>query len=234
MNDRMIRLSPRLQCVADCVRQGARFADVGTDHGYLPAWLLQAGLIERAIASDINPGPLASARSTAARYGLADRIDFRLCAGLEGIEAGEADTVAIAGMGGETVIGIIESAGWDWTGVTLLLQPMTKAELLRPWLAGNGFDIKTERLTRDRGILYTVLTVESGSMPELSRAEAWCGRGVQADPLYGEYAMDRVRKLERAAEGMRRGGRANEASVLDADASALRKTVREREYADGT
>lgn len=234
MADRTLRLSPRLQCVADYVQTGARFADVGTDHGFLPAWLLQTGRIKSAIASDIRPGPLESARYTAERYELAGRIDFRLCAGLDGIRADEADTVAIAGMGGETIIEILRRARWDWNGVTLLLQPMSRAELLRPWLAGNGFAIEAERLTRDRGILYTVLLVRAGEMPSLSRAEAWCGRGLSADPLYREYALERVNKLIYAAAGMRRGGRAEEAAAMEADAAELRKMAEEWEDADST
>ena len=100
---RNMELSPRLRSVAELVPQGAGFADVGTDHAYLPVWLLQRGVIRRAVASDLRRGPLERARLTAEKYGLTDRMDFRLCDGLSGIRPEEADTVAIAGMGGETV-----------------------------------------------------------------------------------------------------------------------------------
>ena len=79
---RPISLSPRLETVARLVPAGVRFADIGTDHAYLPVWLLQQGVIDRAIAADLNPGPLDRARENARRYGLTDRIDFRLGDGL--------------------------------------------------------------------------------------------------------------------------------------------------------
>ena len=106
-----MELSPRLRSVAGLVPPGARFADVGTDHAYLPVWLLQQGIIEHALVSDLRPGPLDRARSTAARYGLAERMEFRLCDGLSGIAPAEADTIAIAGMGGETIAAILAGAG---------------------------------------------------------------------------------------------------------------------------
>ena len=119
-----MELSPRLRSVAGLVPPGARFADVGTDHAYLPVWLLQQGIIEHALVSDLRPGPLDRARSTAARYGLAERMEFRLCDGLSGIAPAEADTIAIAGMGGETIAAILAAAPWvREQGCLLLLRP---------------------------------------------------------------------------------------------------------------
>lgn len=234
MIDKELRLQPRLQCLADCVPQGTRLADVGTDHGYLPVWLLQNGRIASAIASDINAEPLEHARRTAAEYGVT--LDLRLCPGLDAVAPNEADTVAIAGMGGETIIAILQDAAWDWRGKTLLLQPMTKAELLRRYLAENGFRIASERLVLDKGTIYPVLTVEAGESQALSSAEAWCGVGLKHDPLYGDYARDRVRKLERAAAGLRQAKTLDNAQIaaMEADAAALREKKKEWEDANGT
>ena len=234
MIDKELRLQPRLQCLADCVPQGTRLADVGTDHGYLPVWLLQNGRIASAIASDINAEPLEHARRTAAEYGVT--LDLRLCPGLDAVAPNEADTVAIAGMGGETIIAILQDAAWDWRGKTLLLQPMTKAELLRRYLAENGFRIASERLVLDKGTIYPVLTVEAGESQALSSAEAWCGVGLKHDPLYGDYARDRVRKLERAAAGLRQAKTLDNAQIaaMEADAAALREKIKEWEDANGT
>ena len=115
-----IRLTPRLQAAAGFVRPGDRVADVGTDHGYLPVWLRQENVSPRVIASDIRPGPLASARASARRWEV-EGIDFRLCPGLRDIRSEEADTVVIAGMSGETMIGILAACAWDWTGKRLIL-----------------------------------------------------------------------------------------------------------------
>ena len=101
---RTVELTPRLRSVAELVPRGARFADVGTDHAYLPVWLLQQGRITGAVASDLRPGPLERARGTAEKYGLTGRMDFSLCDGLSGIQPDEVNTIAIAGMGGETIV----------------------------------------------------------------------------------------------------------------------------------
>ena len=106
---RELSLQPRLALLASLVPQGAVLADVGTDHGYIPVCLRQRGVIDRAIASDIGREPLEHARRTAEEYGVGG-IDLRLCAGLDAIAPEECDTVLIAGMGGETIWGILAAA----------------------------------------------------------------------------------------------------------------------------
>ena len=151
METNRLQLQPRLQCIASLVPKGARLADIGTDHGYLPVYLLQEGTIGHAIASDINALPLAHARATAAEYGVTEKLDFRLCPGLAKLRPEECDTVAIAGMGGETILGILEAAPWTRDGAhTLILQPQTKADLLRRWLCANGYRFLSETLVRDK------------------------------------------------------------------------------------
>ena len=103
--ERRLQLQPRLQLLADMVPEGCRLADVGTDHGYLPVYLLQRRRIRGAVAADIGAEPLAHARRTAEAYGV-EGIDFRLCDGLRDITPDEVDTVVIAGMGGETIIAL--------------------------------------------------------------------------------------------------------------------------------
>ena len=149
-----LQLQPRLRLLADMVPAGAHLADIGTDHGYLPVWLMQQGRITSAIAADIGPEPLAHARRTAAEYGAA--LDLRLCDGLRGIAPHEADTLVMAGMGGETIIQILTDSPWPRTsGCTLLLQPQTKVELLRGWLRENGYLIK------QKGSSYNMPTQKS-------------------------------------------------------------------------
>lgn len=237
MSEKVLKLPPRLRCIAEAVPDGARLIDVGTDHAYLPVWLLREGRIPYAIVSDINEGPLERARRTAETYGAAARMDFRLCAGLERIAPGEVDTVVIAGMGGETIVSILSAAPWlRESGAVLLLQPMTKAEVLRRYLTENGFCITSERLVEDRGTIYAVLRVEAGESAPLTPAQAWCGAVSTREALYGAYASNRVRKLEAAAEGMRRGRNADTALIasLEADARALRSMIEEWEHDNRT
>lgn len=210
MEARKLPLQPRLACLADCVPRGARLADVGTDHGYLPVMLLQRRLIQSAIASDINEEPLSHARRTAAEYGVTEGIEFRLCNGLSAIGADEVDTVVIAGMGGEMIINILSTAPWELkSDITLLLQPMTKPEILRAWLVTNGYKITRERLVRDKGVLYAVIIATAGESAAISMAQAYCGVETAHDPLYGEYVDERIAKLSRAADGLRRSNRSD-------------------------
>ena len=206
---KQLQLQPRLQLLADMVPQGCRLADIGTDHGYLPVWLLQRGRIQSAIATDIGSEPLAHARRTAAEYGV-EGLSFRLCDGLAGIAPEEADTVVIAGMGGETIIAILSAAAWTKDGAhTLLLQPMTKTADLRKWLAVNEYCFTEERLVWDKNYLYPVLRVTGGECPQLTELQALTGVLLADDPLYGEYLTQHKEKLRRAAEGLRRSGREN-------------------------
>ena len=180
--EKELQLQPRLQCIASLVPQGARLADVGTDHGYLPVWLLQHGRIESAIASDINALPLDHARATARE---------------------ECDAIAIAGMGGETILGILEAAPWTHEDVhTLILQPQTKIDLLRCWLCGHGYRFLSETLVRDKEQLYVVFRVRAGMGQELSEADALTGLLLRSDPLYGEYLSQHLIKLNRARDGL--------------------------------
>ena len=195
-----LTLTPRLKAVAQQVVPGSRFADIGTDHAYLPVRLLLDGVIEHAIAADLREGPLSRARETAERYAVTDKVSFRLCDGLTGIRAGEADTVAIAGMGGETIAMILEAAPWTKDGAHLLLQPMTSFPDLRLWLQENGYAIEKETVAREGGRFYTVLSVRGGMMPALSPAELWVGTQSN-DPLRPDYLDYMAAKVSRALDG---------------------------------
>ena len=147
---RGLELTPRLRRLADWVPLGTRLADIGTDHAYLPVWLVLEGRVASAIASDLRPGPLQRAKETAKTYGT--EIDCRLCNGLTCITPDEVDTIVIAGMGGETIAAILSAAPWTAMGHhTLLLQPMTRSEALRLFLMEHGYAIKREALVLDRG-----------------------------------------------------------------------------------
>ena len=154
-------LSPRLRCVATLVRQNAVLADVGTDHAYLPLFLLSVGKIDRAICSDINEGPLASARENASVDGLTEKITFLLTNGLSGVMPYCPTDIAICGMGGELIAEIIESAtDAHRCGVRFLLQPMSKQEHLRATLYRLGFAITEEKYVTEGDKAYLVLACE--------------------------------------------------------------------------
>lgn len=160
----IIKINDRLLDATKFVRAGARLADVGTDHAYLPIYLAQTGKISTAIATDINAGPLESARKNIAAYGYSDRIAVLLCDGLSEVSAEDVDDIAILGMGGELIARIIEYAPWLRSrGKRLILQPMTHPERLREALLKSGFAIIDESISEDRGRVYqTICAVWDG------------------------------------------------------------------------
>ena len=199
---KQIELSPRLQMVADLIPQGANLADVGTDHAYLPAALMQQGRIRSAIAADLRQGPLSRAKATVQEYGLQGKIGFRLCDGLKGIEPHEVDTVSIAGMGGETIAMILEAAPWTRErNTTLVLQPMSSMPELRLWLEEHGYCIAEERLAQEGDTLYTAFLVKAGTGEPLSVAQRWVGRN-SAQPLRGAWLDEWSCRISRAKSGM--------------------------------
>lgn len=132
---RPIQLRPRLMALASRVPPGSRVADIGTDHARVPVYLLQRGITERVIATDIRQGPLDAAKDALQRRGL--RADLRLCDGAAGLRPDEVDCVVIAGMGGDTVAAILRASPW-LAGKHLLLQPQTHPERVLEVLAAWG------------------------------------------------------------------------------------------------
>lgn len=153
-------LDERLSLCADFVRVGAKLADIGTDHGYLPVALALSGRIESAIAADINEDPLSRGNQTVEKYNMSQMVELRLCDGLEGIAPHEVDDIVIAGMGADTIIGIVDGAPWLKDNQKhLILQPMTKGERLVKYLYDNGFEIIEQRACVADGKPYSVMLV---------------------------------------------------------------------------
>lgn len=154
-----MQLDSRLSAVASLVRRNTKFADIGTDHAYLPAFLIQNGIIDNAIAADLRKGPLENARETAEAYNLTEKIELRLSDGLDNFTECEVNEIAVAGMGGLLIAQFVERTKWlKNKDIHLILQPMTHAEELRETLYNNGFIIDKEIATTDKGKLYIVIS----------------------------------------------------------------------------
>lgn len=152
-------ISPRLLACAAFVCPGDRVADIGCDHGYLSIYLLNNGIANSVIASDIRQGPLESAIRNAKKYGVEKKIQFFLSDGVQTIPR-DFDTLICAGMGGETMISILSAAPWLKSDkYRLILQCQSKTPLLRRYLSENGWRIHTESVLRDGRFLYTVMDV---------------------------------------------------------------------------
>ena len=232
-----LELTPRLGLLASWVRPGAKLADVGTDHAYLPVWLMLHGGVSSAIASDLRPGPLHRARENAQAWGVMKRLDLRLCDGLSGIGPEECDTVVIAGMGGENIAAILAAAPWTADGRhTLLLQPQSWAESLRQFLSENGYRIAREELVLDRGTLYPAMEVTAGRQT-LTTGQLWGGACLTRDPLGDRYLIEKILRLQGAVAGLAHSSRPEDREKADGLRDVLTALLSMREewrHANGT
>lgn len=215
-------LDKRLLSCAGFVRAGAVFADIGTDHGYLPLFLLKEGRIKRAYLSDVNKGPLSSAERNAAAEGLADKCEFILTDGAAALKDKGITDYAICGMGGELISRIIEDAPHLFTeGVRLILQPMTKQECVRRFLTERGFTVVGERFSYDSGKYYATIAAEfTGVTSALSDADAELGFDLPHDGdrvEYLGYLEGKKKAILKAINGKIKGGHNTES-----DEAALR------------
>ena len=193
-----IALSSRLQKIADYIPTGSRVIDVGTDHAYIPIWLLQTGRSDTVTAADVRPGPLSRAKSDAEKAGVSDRLQFVLTDGLCGISPDMVDCIIIAGMGGETIIGILQAAPWA-LDKHLILQPQSKINELRDWLGENGCAIGDASLVYDTGRIYLVWNVCRGSMRSAPAVDPVLIE--KRDKLLKPYAEDQIKRLRKQLSG---------------------------------
>ena len=172
-----LKISKRLEAAASFSRRGARFADVGTDHAYLPIYL-HATQGSCGVASDINEGPTDRARANVISHGATGAIEVVRTDGLHGIEKYFPDDIFILGMGGELIVKIISEADWLGSdGKRLVLQPMTHPEIVRQYLYGNGFDIVDELIIRDDKIYQIICAEYVGAVKsDLDELELLVGR----------------------------------------------------------
>ncbi|MGC4430667.1 tRNA (adenine(22)-N(1))-methyltransferase TrmK [Streptococcus suis] len=158
------KLSKRLVTVADYVPQGARLADVGSDHAYLPLFLVEQGRIEFAVAGEVVQGPYQSALQNVELAGQSDKISVRLANGLAAVEqADQISTVTIAGMGGRLIADILEAGKDKLASVErLVLQPNNREDDVRRWLVAHDFQLVTEEILEENDKIYEILVAEKG------------------------------------------------------------------------
>ncbi len=159
----MHRLSDRLETLLALCRKGERGADVGCDHGYVSIRLVRDGIFRSMLAMDLREGPLQAARDHIREEGLEDRIECRLSDGLEALEAGEADALICAGMGGDLMCRILD-VGMDKLRQMkqLVLQPQSEISEFRRFLRKNGFRIEAEELVLEDGKYYPMMRAANG------------------------------------------------------------------------
>ena len=219
-------LDERMLLIASQVRDGAVVADIGTDHGYVPIYLVGSGLCPRAVATDINSKPLGTARTNAERYGVGDKITFILSDGMRGFDPARygVTDVLICGMGGELIASILGATDFVRTpGVRLILQPMSSVPELRGYLYTMGYDVKCEKLCRAGDKIYTAIVAEyDGVSRELTDAER---AQTQAYLMHkNDFLTRTAAKLRVQIEGRKKGGLdANREEALLTEVFAIAK-----------
>lgn len=195
-----MQLSERLKMNVSLVPEGARIADIGCDHGYASIWLIQEGIAEKVIASDVNRGPIERAMQHICLAGLERRIECRQGNGTEKLIPGEVDTLMIAGMGGPLMIHIL-SEGRDVLQQirTLILQPQSDIGAVRHYLWEHGFMIRQEKICLEDGKYYFALqAVRCEAENEEKPEEEWQFRygtylARRRDPVFLSY-LEKERK----------------------------------------
>ncbi len=163
MGCKNLSLVGRLAALVACVPQGARLADIGTDHAYLPIELVQENIIVSAVAGDVHLGPYKAAKEHVEGLKLEEKISVRLGNGLAVLYPGEVDTAVIAGMGGQTILEILNNNPEVVISLKrLVLQPMVAAAAVRRWLNENGWCLVEEQLVQEDGRLYEIIVAEQG------------------------------------------------------------------------
>lgn len=201
-----IQISRRLQSVAGFVKVGKTLADVGCDHGYIPIYLLQKKKIEKAIAMDINQGPLMRAQEHIREWGLENYIDTRLSDGVDALKPNEAESVVIAGMGGPLMEKILtEGDSVLRTVKELVLQPQSEIGYFRKFLGENGYCITHEEMILEDGKYYPIMRVIHGKMEDQTEAEYLYGKKLLQDrnPVLKEFLEREQEKAEELLEKLK-------------------------------
>ncbi|MFV0465078.1 MAG: tRNA (adenine(22)-N(1))-methyltransferase [Lachnospiraceae bacterium] len=166
-----IKLSERMLALAKLVRHGNILADIGTDHAYIPIYLVRSNWIPKAIAMDIGRGPLDRAQAHITQYHCEERIETRLSDGLDRVEVGEVDTILMAGMGGGLILQILmEGQEICQNADEIILQPQSEIEKVRRYLYENGYMIDREDMVLEDGKYYPMMHIKPD---DLEHAMEW-------------------------------------------------------------
>lgn len=214
-------MTPRLQLIADSVRKNSRVADIGTDHAFIPVYLIKNNISPFCYACDIGTGPLKNAQSSVERENLQDKISLILSDGLDALEENSADDIIIAGMGGEMIADIVTRAHWLRNkNILLILQPMTMHHVLRRVLSELGFEPIGDKYCVEGKRFYTVMLYRfTGNIYTPDTAFLYCGTAFKSkSPLAAEYIARQKSKLNEQLNGMENS---------KYDTSASRKYIKE-------
>lgn len=208
-------LDKRLKLCAEFVSGKGAVCDVGTDHAYLAIELLKSGKCRKVIASDVKEGPLEAARRNVEKYGVSDKVELVLSDGLENINLDGVTDIVIAGMGGETIVNILEDYFYEncLEDIQLILQPMSKPEMLREFLYNRGYMNISERAVEDGNRIYTVICAKEGNYQfrQLTEYESVAGFLDEDDETGKKYRQKKAEKFSKISKSLEKAGKTDEA-----------------------
>lgn len=223
-------LSKRLKAVADMVTKGNIVADIGTDHGYVPIYLVKNNISERAYAMDINEGPLKMAAKNIRLEGLSEKITTVLSDGMEQMKDNMAESVIIAGMGGDLIVDIL-SRGSLVKGIKeLILSPHKRVDLVRKFLVGNCWEIIQENMVVDGGKYYTIIKAVKGQNTEYTDVELLYGKYLleTKNQILKQYLQKENEKFSKILNTMKESGNQNDFQIKE----VLKMNQKGRTYYD--
>ncbi|AXU82612.1 SAM-dependent methyltransferase [Clostridium sp. HMSC19D02] len=192
-----MKLTDRLLKIASLVSDGKKIADIGTDHGYIPVYLLKEGKVPFAVLADVNKGPLDNAHKEVIQNNLLDKVDLRLGSGIEILDIGEVEEVIIAGMGGILISELLEAKKEVAHNVEkLILQPMQAQEELRYYLLNNGYEILEEVLVREDFRIYEIIVAKYTGKNTIIEDEIYYEVGIKLlenkDSLFNDFIEKKI------------------------------------------
>ena len=200
----MHKLDIRLQTIADTVKETEVIADIGSDHGYLPIYLLKNGTVQKAILTDLNEGPLQNARKTAAKYRVENLCEFLRGDGLNPLKGKKADVISFCGMGGELIASMLEkNMDIAQSAQQLIFQPMNNKELLMKRILSYGFSLDSVKAVKDKNHFYFIISVSFGGADiTLSDTDLEFSKELisQKDPVMKEFLLYRLHAERKVAE----------------------------------
>ncbi len=228
-----VKLTSRLQCVADCVKKCRLLADIGTDHAYIPIYTVEKGIAESAIACDVVKGPLKIATDNIKSHGLEEKITPILANGLKA--ADNADVIVIAGMGGKLICTILENSPEVAKKADyMVIQPMTCSYELRKYLHENGFSITEEKLAREEDKIYNIMVVKKGDEKYTDEFHYHIGKKLfeNRSPMLSEYIRMRAEVIKKQIRGLKTSKNPDLHSKADELEEIFRRFIQEADIND--
>lgn len=232
----MIKISPRLTLVSEFIKKNSYVLDVGTDHGLLPMYLVEKGIVKKAVASDVVPSIVEKTKAKVKENKLDDKIKVVLSDGLKDIKESSIDTIVIAGMGGILTVDILKARTKYLKGKTLILSPHRDVDLVRKYLHQIGFKITKEEILEDReDKFYTIIKAVEGKDTYYSELDYKLGKKLISSKKrnleFEKYLKHLIKKNETITDKLKNSKKeSNRIEELKLETLVLKELLKEERH----